>query len=160
MQAVLWRWVRFVSGQKHSTNNYCHSRIQKAYCLRTANSVNVIPSESAEKSLGSPSSPQIKRREWCWKISDSKHGGESRSSSPQSIMLEYYQINEFTVWVLAADGRTLVGYREPRESQIYFQSLFVSFLLPGAGRQITHLWFFTCKRSPVIFQPVRLDSAS
>lgn len=113
-----------------------------------------------EKPLVSPSSPQIKRREWCWKISDSKHGGESRSWSPQSIMLEYYQINEFTVWVLAADGRTLVGYREPRESQIYFQSLFVSFLLPGAGRQSMHLRFFKCKRSPMIFQPVRSDSAS
>lgn len=41
--------------------------------------------------------------------------------------------------MLAADGRTLVGYLEPQESQIYFQSLFVSFLLPGAGRQRMHL---------------------
>lgn len=44
------------------------------------------------------------------KISDNKHGDKPRSQPhPPSIMRGYYQINEFTVGMLAADGRTLVG---------------------------------------------------
>lgn len=111
--------------------------------FREANSVCVIPSESARKIFGFSfvTHKAERERERCWEISDGKHGGKSRRSQsrPQSIMREYYQINKFTVRVLAADGRTLVGYLEPRESQIYLQSLFVSFLLPGAGRQSMHL---------------------
>lgn len=76
----------------------------------------------------------------CCRRAAHRHG--PRPKKPQSITLLYHHISELTVWLLMADGRTLVAYLVLSEGQIYFLSLCLSFLPAEAARQSVHLWYF------------------
>lgn len=134
-----------LTGIKHTTNNHCHSSsnteltAESQWCMCVCMSVHQKPTE---KSLVSPFFPAHKGERLILGREQTANMEARSQPGPQSIMREYYQINEFTVWVLAADGRTLVGYLEPRESDLFSELICL----------ISPAWCWKAERAAVIFQ--------
>lgn len=101
-----------------------------------------VHQKPTEKSLVSPFFPAHKGERLILGREQTANMEATSQPGPQSIMQEYYQINEFTVWVLAADGRTLVGYLEPQESDLFLELICL----------ISPAWCWKAECAAVIFQ--------